>query len=158
LNPRWGKVDAMRKYDEPEKREYQIPYFTKVAGKTKVSVSTDKGLVLKELTDDNEAGINYAIWDYTINPSVVKDYEKQLNDTKKKDDKAIVLEESEDKQFYIKSGKYKLVFETNGTKSEQSFEIKTPEKRSRRMAIPSAISSPGEFEEWFEDSGFEGKK
>ena len=157
-NPRWGKIDAIRKYDEPEKREHQIPYFTKSAGKTKVNISTDKDLILKELTDDNEAGINYALWDYTISPSVVKDYEKYLNDTKKKDDKAIVLEEAEDKQFYIKSGKYKFVFETNGTKVEKEFEIKAPEKRSRRMAIPSAISSPGEFEEWFEESGFEGKK
>ena len=129
----------MRKYDEPEKREYQIPYLTKASGKTKVSISTDKGLILKELTDDNEAGINYVLWDYTINSSVVKDYEKQLNDTKKKDEKALVLEESEDKQFYIKAGKYKVVFETNGTKLEQSFEIKTPERRSRRMAVPSAI-------------------
>jgi photosystem II stability/assembly factor-like uncharacterized protein len=159
LNARWGKVDAMRKYDEPEKREQSISYFTKNTGKTKVSITTDKGLVLKEMTDDSEVGINIVNWDYTINPTAAKDYEKYLNDTKKKDDKAIKVEEGEDHLFYAKAGKYKIIFETaNGIKSEQNFEIKAPERRSRRMAIPSVISSPGEFEEWMEESGLEGKK
>ncbi|MCU0469094.1 MAG: hypothetical protein MUF58_10855 [Arcicella sp.] len=113
---------------------------------------------MKELNDDNETGINFVNWDYTINSSAVKDYEKYLNDTKKKDDKTIKVEEGEDKAFYIRAGKYKLSIETNGVKSEKDFEIKTPEKRSKRLAIPSAISSPGEFEEWMEESGLEGKK
>jgi hypothetical protein len=158
LNPRWGRIDASRKYDEPEKREYPISFFTKNTGKTKVTISTDKGLVLKEMTDDNEAGINTVTWDYTINPAVAKDYEKYLNDAKKKDDKTIKVEESEDKEFYIRAGKYKLIIETNGVKSEQNFEIKAPEKRSRRVMIPSAMNSPEAFEEWMEEEGLEGKK
>ena len=108
LNPRWGKIDASRKYDEPEKREYQIPYFTKASGKTKVSVSTDKGLVLKELTDDNETGINYVVWDYTINPSVVKDYEKQLNDVRKKTTKPSFWKKAKTNNFTSKRVNTKL--------------------------------------------------
>jgi photosystem II stability/assembly factor-like uncharacterized protein len=156
---RWGRVDAMRKYDEPEKREYTMAYLAKNVGTTKVKISTDKGLIIKELSDESEVGINYINWDYTISSAVAKDYEKYLNEAKKKEDKDITIEEAEDKKMYAKAGKYKIVFEAaNGTKIEKPFEIKSPEKRSKRVAVPSAVNSPGEFEEWMEDSGMEGKK
>jgi photosystem II stability/assembly factor-like uncharacterized protein len=159
VNTRWGRIDAMEKYEAPKKRTQSFPFFVKNAGKTIVKVTTDKNLLLKQWTDDSEIGLNFTTWDFSMNNAVVKEYEKQLNDTKKKDDKTIILEEADDKQFYVRGGKYKLIIETaNGSNTEKEFEIKAPEKRSRRMAIPSAVSAPGEFEEWLEESGFEGKK
>jgi hypothetical protein len=74
-----GKVDAMRMMNL--KRGAGITYFTQSIRQNGGNNRQD--LILKELTDD-EGGINYVIWDYTINPSAVKDYEKHLNDTKKK--------------------------------------------------------------------------
>ena len=157
VNAGWGR--KRNDYEAAPKLEYQIPFYTKAAGKTKIQLKTDKGLVLRELTDDSEVGINYGIWDYTIDPKVAQDYEKYLNDIKKKDDKTIKVEEADNKQFYIKAGKYKVIIETaNGQKAEKDIEVKNPERRNRRLSPPSPMTSPDAFEEWYEDGGFEDKK
>ena len=75
------------------------------------------------------------------------DYEKYLNDTKKKDEKAIKLEEGvDDKKLYIRPGKYKVIIEaSNGIKAEQTLEIRAMERRAGRRGEP--MSAPDEFEE-----------
>jgi photosystem II stability/assembly factor-like uncharacterized protein len=153
----WGQNQY--NYEKPEKLEYILPFYAKNFGKTKIQIKTDKGLILKELIDESEAGLNFATWDYTIDKRIVGEYEKYLNDTKSKQTKTIKIEEADDKQIYILAGKYKLVFETsNNEKIEKDLEVKNPEKRIRRFSPPSPINSPDSFEEWYEEEGFEEKK
>ncbi|MFN8353028.1 MAG: glycosyl hydrolase [Spirosomataceae bacterium] len=158
-NPSWGR--QFMKYDEPNAIKYDIPFYLKKADKVTVKIQTDKGLVLRTLTDDSETGLNFVNFDMTLDKAVMADYEKYLNEVKRKDEKAIKVElGQDDKQLYIRPGKYKVVIETTGgLKAEQSLEIKGSERRGRR-SVPTAkvVGSPGELEDWMEELGIEEKK
>lgn len=157
--PNWGRM--FDKYSEPRIQKYEISFYTKASGKSSIKIQTDKGLTLRTLTDDSEAGLNFINFDLSIDTTAKGEYEKYLNAAKKKDEKEVKLEKADDGKMYIRAGKYKVVIETaTGTKSEQVLEIKAPERRSSRRtnAIPVNISTPGEFEEWMEEMGLEGKK
>ncbi len=133
---------------------FEIPYYAKTPGQTKLALQTDKGLTLATMTDTSEAGLNYAVWDYTIDSEAKTSYAQYLNEAKKKEDKEIKLEAAEDKKLYIQPGKYKLVVTTaDGNKTEQSLTVKAPEKRASRRGIStrSIPSTPGEWEEYMED-------
>jgi photosystem II stability/assembly factor-like uncharacterized protein len=157
--PSWGRM--FDKYSEPRVQKYEIPFYVRAATKSSIKIQTEKGLTLRTLNDDSEAGLNFANFDLSIDTTAKVEYEKVLNAAKKKDDKEIKLAKADDGKIYIRAGKYKVVVETaTGTKAEQSFEIKAAERRpSRRSnAFPTNISTPGDFEEWMEESGLEGKK
>ncbi|MEZ4900916.1 MAG: hypothetical protein R2822_03760 [Spirosomataceae bacterium] len=158
-SPNWGRM--FDKYSEPRVQKYEIPFYAKVADKNTVTIQTDKGLVLRTLTDESEAGLNFVSFDLAIDTTTKVEYEKYLNAVKKKDEKEIKVEKADDGKMYLRAGKYKIVVETSsGTKVQQNFEIKASERRpSRRSnAIPIAISTPGELEEWLEEMGLEEKK
>lgn len=131
-SPFWGRIRS--KYEEAKPLSYEIAFYQKKAEKTTVKIQTDKGLILKTLQDDAETGLNFASYDLTIDKAAVADYEKYLNDIKKKDDKAVKLEEGQDtKVVYIKAGKYKVIIESaSGAKTESTLEIKTTERKSKR--------------------------
>jgi hypothetical protein len=131
-----------------------MTYYAKQAGQTVVKITTDKGLVLKTLTDTTEAGLNYLTYNYTIDAGAREAYEKYLNDTRKKDDKPVELTPADDKNLYIRPGKYKLSLTQNGTTITHDLEIKAPERRSRR---PLTFASPDEFEAWREEQEEGGK-
>ncbi len=145
-NANWGRV--VNKYEDAPKYEYTLTYYAKQAGQTTAKITTDKGLLLRTLTDTTEAGLNYLTYDYAVDTTQRAAYEKALNDAKKKDDKAIDLAVAIDKKLYIRPGKYKLTLEQNGTTLTRDFEVKAPERRTRR---PATFASPGEFEQWRED-------
>lgn len=158
-SPTWGRM--FDKYSDPRVQKYEIPFYTKAAGKITLKIQTDKGLTLRTLTDDSEKGLNFANFDLAIDTTTKADYEKHLNATKKKDEKEIKIEKADDGKMYLRAGKYKVVVETvTGIKTEKSFEIKASERRpSRRSnAIPANITTPGELEEWMEEMELEEKK
>lgn len=138
----WGSV--RNKYIEPVERKYDIVYYAKTAGKVKITIQTSKDLILKTITDDAEAGLNYANFDQAIDASAKVDFEKYLNDTKKKEEKEVKLEVADDKKIYFRPGKYKVIIEQNGAKAEKELEIKASERRNRRGG---GQPSPDEYEE-----------
>jgi hypothetical protein len=115
-------------------------------------------LVVKNITDDAEAGLNNVNFDQAIDVAAKGEYENYLNDVKKKEDKEIKLELADDKKVYFRPAKYKLIIELNGDKVEKDLEIKASERRSRRAMSPKPTASPSEFEEWYEEMGFEETK
>ena len=138
----WGSV--RNKYIEPVERKYDIVYYTKTAGKVKITIQTSKDLILKTITDDAEAGLNYVNFDQAIDISAKADFEKYLNDSKKKEEKVVKLEVADDKKIYFRPGKYKVIIEQNGAKTEKELEIKASERRNRRGG---GVPSPDEYEE-----------
>lgn len=68
------------------------------------------------------------------------------------------MELADDKKVYFRPAKYKVIIELNGDKLEKDLEIKAPERRSRRAMSPKPTASPSEFEEWYEEMGFEETK
>jgi hypothetical protein len=138
----WGSV--RNKYIEPVERKYDIVYYAKTAGKVKITIQTSKDLIVKTITDDAEAGLNYVNFDQAIDASAKVDFEKYLNDTKKKEEKEVKLEVADDKKIYFRPGKYKVIIEQNGAKAEKELEIKASERRNRRGG---GQPSPDEHEE-----------
>ena len=147
----WGSV--RNKYVEPIERKYDIVFYAKTAGKATIKIQTEsktlpEGLILKTIFDDAESGLNYINFDQSIDANIKTDYEKFLNDSKKKEEKTVILEPADDKKIYFRAGKYKVIIEQNGAKAEKDLEIKAPERRTRRAGMPKA--SPDEEME-FED-------
>ncbi len=155
-NNNWGRM--FDKYSDPEERKYPINYFVKTAGKLILKVQTEDGVILKTLEEDAEAGLNTLNYNQTIDETQKEAYEKFLNSNKKSEEKDIRLTPADDKKIYLKPGKYQLLFEINGEKLIKSLEIKAPEKRVRRSLNPKPTASPEEFEEWYEEMGFEETK
>ncbi|MBO0936105.1 glycosyl hydrolase [Fibrella sp. HMF5335] len=149
---RWGKRSSP--YEDIPTYSLSLPYVAKSSGKTTATIQTEKGLVLRTLTDTTEAGLNYLAFDYSIDSSSRALYQTQLNEAKKKDDKAADLTPADDKKLYIQPGKYKLTLTQHGQSVSRDLEIKAPEKRPRR---PVTFASPDEFEQWREEQEEEGK-
>lgn len=146
----WGNTRS--KYEEPQERKYDVSFYSKTAGKATIKIQTEKGLLLKTITDDAEAGLNFVNFDHAIDASAKADYEKFLNETKKKDEKEIKLAPADDKKIYFRAGKYKVSVEMNGAKAEKDLEIKAAERRNRRVQIPTGVTSP---DEWLEEMGLD---
>jgi outer membrane usher protein FimD/PapC len=130
-----------------------IPYVAKQAGRTTATISTDKGLTLRTLTDTTEAGLNYLNFDYTVDTTQRASYQTHLNEDKKKEAPAIDLTLADNKKLYIRPGKYKVTLTQNGQTVSRDLEVKAPERRSRR---PVTFASPDEFEQWREQEEAEG--
>jgi photosystem II stability/assembly factor-like uncharacterized protein len=130
---RWGKAGWYGKYDDIEKQQYPINFYSKQAGKATASIQTNRGFVLKKWDISMEKGINNTNWDLTIDPSALFDYQIILNGARKATDPKIVLEPADDNNLYIQPGKYNLAIETtNGTKIEKEIEVKTFDRVSKR--------------------------
>jgi photosystem II stability/assembly factor-like uncharacterized protein len=148
---RWGSVE---RYVQNEAEQFPINFYSKSAGFALITIQTEKGFAFKAITAKISVGLNTANYDLTIDDEAKDGLIKALSDDKK----TIKIEAKEDKKFYIPAGKYKAVININGGKSEQNFEVKAIEKRQRRSMIPASTNSPSEFEEWYEEMGFEEKK
>jgi hypothetical protein len=62
---------------------------------------------------------------------------------------------ADDKKLYIQPGQYTVEISQNGNTTSETFEVKARKKKSRRNVVPQGTVSPDEFEEWYEDMGFE---
>lgn len=155
-NNNWGKM--FDKYVEPEERKYPINYYSKSSGKLSLKVQTEDGITLKTIEEDAEAGLNTLNFNQAIDETQKEVYEKYLNSNKKAEEKEVKLAPADDKKIYFRPGKYQFVFEINGEKISKTLEIKAPEKRARRNMAPEPTASPEEFEEWYEEMGFEETK
>ncbi|MEZ0485174.1 WD40/YVTN/BNR-like repeat-containing protein [Fibrella aquatica] len=149
-SPAWGRKVL---YEETPSYSMTIPYVSKQSGKTTATIATDKGLVLRTLTDTTEAGLNYLSFDYSIDTTQRATYLTYLNDGKKKDAPAVDLTLADNKKLYIKPGKYKLTLTQNGQSVSRDMEVKAALRRTRR---PVTFASPDEFEAWREQEEAEG--
>jgi photosystem II stability/assembly factor-like uncharacterized protein len=131
-NNYWGKFGWSGKYEKIKKQEYSIPYYSKTA--SKINFKIKRGTyVLKQWEGKADAGLNYENWDLTIDSLAKFDYQIQLNGARKNTEPKIVLEASDDGNFYIKPGKYILTIEKeNGDKIDKEIEVKAIEKLSKR--------------------------
>ncbi|WP_375444858.1 WD40/YVTN/BNR-like repeat-containing protein [uncultured Fibrella sp.] len=146
----WGRKIP---YEETPTYSMTIPYVAKQAGRTQATITTDKGLILRTLTDTTEAGLNYLTFDYSVDTTQRAAYQTYLNEGKKKDAPAIDLTLADNKKLYIRPGKYKVTLTQNGQSVSRELDVKAVERRSRR---PVTFASPDEFEQWREQEEAEG--
>ncbi len=125
----WGK--SWNKYIKADIPNLPIPLYTTQNGKAKVTIFSDKGLLLNTFDAELSKGFNYPAYHYTLTENVLADYEKELNDsaakTKEKDAsakiKSIKVKKADDNNYYLKAGIYKIVVEMGAKKVETKMEL-----------------------------------
>lgn len=120
----WGY--SWSKLDKPKLPKMYIPVFSNTGGKAKVTISTDKDLLIKTLEKDLTKGYNYIEYNYNLIENSVADYEKAINEAAKEKDKkakAIKVKKADDDNFYIKAGAFKVKVELSGKAVEGKFEL-----------------------------------
>ncbi len=140
-----------------------VGYYARQAGSAVVRVKGEGGVVLAELTDAAEAGLNYVGYNCAAKDSItlVAHLEKvnaknaasgaasgttDKKDSVKKDDKVKVkllkAKAGENGVFYLPAGKYTVEIELNGAKETQPLEIKEQKRGGGDSASPRSV--PGE--------------
>jgi len=128
-SPSWGQQrNSWREEAEPE---LTVPFYTSAAGTATIQVKTEKGVVLKELKDQSERGLNYVTYNLSVDEAKAQAYEAELNSTKKEGEKASKVEPSENKVIYLQPGKYVIEIQTAGTTKKQDFTIKAAQRSTR---------------------------
>jgi photosystem II stability/assembly factor-like uncharacterized protein len=126
----WGK-----KFDpfSPDtfRANVSIPYYVKENGVTTFRMKSEKGIVVRTLTDTSEAGINYVNYNLIMDSTAVPALQKSLSDKKK--NKTVVLKQGEDKNYYLPAGKYVIDITTqNKATATAKFEVKESKKEEER--------------------------
>lgn len=120
----WGNSWSM--LEKPQTPKMYIPVFSNIGGKAKITISTDKDLLINTIDADLTKGFNYVEYNYNVIESSVSDYEKALNETaKEKDKKAkpIKVKKADDEKYYIKAGAFKVKVELADKKVEGKFDL-----------------------------------
>ena len=110
----WG-----RQFDEIFEPAYTIAFYSKAADKVKISIRSEGGLTLTQLTDDAEAGLNFKSYNLSIDDSMIQAYQDELSKNKK-----VTLTPADSKKVYLQPGKYTVEVEsTSGAKSSQVLNV-----------------------------------
>jgi photosystem II stability/assembly factor-like uncharacterized protein len=127
-NSRWGNSFSI--WRDPAEPNIKMPVFAKSSGKVKISIKA-KDLVLKSWDADVSKGISYVDYNGEIDEKIVQDFEKQLNERKKRkpEDKSIKVKKADNVKYYLMPGKYSVVFEKGGEEVEKTLEL--TERRRR---------------------------
>ncbi len=122
-NKNWGNINWWK--NAPETYEtYHFTVYAKQTQNVKVRIKVGDKLILKEFDAHLDKGLNPVVYDLSYNKNVLKKYQTWLNDRRKKEDKEIVLKQSDNGNYYLREGKYTAEFELNGKKYSTEFELK----------------------------------
>ncbi|GIV62177.1 MAG: hypothetical protein KatS3mg044_1043 [Rhodothermaceae bacterium] len=119
---RWGERRAVwAEYDEPE---IELPYYARQAGLVTIRVRTEDGLLLREMTDEAEAGLNYPAYDLTVDPDRAGDFNaRQTEEGAKK------LKPAGNGKIYLLPGTYTVVLSMGDATAEGKLTVKEPRRR-----------------------------
>jgi len=125
----WGKKTdpfSTEPYNTPV---LTIPFYAKTNGVTTIRIKSEKGTLLKTITDTSEAGLNYVAYHLTMDSSVVKQFEKSASAATKKGEKKnpVVVKQAEDSNYYLIAGKYTIEI-TDDKKNTATATITVKEK------------------------------
>ncbi len=111
----WGNNTSWWKSDPPE---LDIPIYGNAPGKAKLTLQTEKGLILRNWEADCRKGLNYVSYDLTISDKDLEAYNKWLNEKTKPGERQLKVKPAKDGKTYLAKGSYKVVIELNGEKAE----------------------------------------
>ena len=123
----WGNVWGYNRYKKIEDPELSVPVFSATKTKAKMTIKTDKDLIVSTKEVEIEKGLSYLTYNLDVANDVISTYEKALNAAAKEKDKdkakPIKLKKADSGKIYLRAGKYKLELEANGTKVSKDFEL-----------------------------------
>jgi len=126
FNKKWGnKFYAWGKINEPEMK---IVYYSKEKGTVGITVKTKKGLVLKQIQDTCDKGLNYYYYNLSIDKDNVREYKDAVNTNKKK----VEFKKTDNGETYLYSGSFVVEVKLKDEVSSQKFKIIKTKKRNRR--------------------------
>jgi hypothetical protein len=129
----WGKRDFT--WDTVSKAAIQFPVYLSQSGKVSVSIFADSSLTPKQWQADGVRGINYFSYDAGFDSTLKNNYKSWLNKNVKDKDDSVKIEHGDDKNYYLKPGKYRCEIVQNGMKVEETLTIHDA-NRSRNSALP----------------------
>ncbi len=138
----WGKRSAA--WRDVFESSAVIPYYVKQNGMTSIKIKSTRGLVLADLRDTSEAGLNYFKYDLSFNGKSAEQLESEINSGKKNEKEKISIKASENKKYYLPPAEYSIEITTsNGSSVKTELVVKAPEKKKREEE--ESLNEPGEM-------------
>ena len=135
----WG--EKQDEFSEPFSPSLSTCYFSKAKGVLEVKFTTEKGALIKSIKDTAEAGLNYLVYDLSVDPVNLKALEKSLSGKTQ-----VHLAASENKMYYLPKGKYKIeISDQQGNKVNSAFEITDPESGGSSSGKPAGESEENDI-------------
>lgn len=138
----WGKRPD--EFSDPSAPSAAWAYFAQSSGTTRIRLISKAGVLLKEVSDSAEAGVNYVTNDLSLDGATAKKLEAECRKSKK-DATFRILPGKDDGKYYLVPGDYKLTFtDANGHSVEGKFEVKDPSaKKESGVPDPESVGPPG---------------
>ncbi len=141
-NANLGKISAQWSPPAEMKRNYS--FYLKEKGISTIRIKiilkdslSQKDLVLKEIKDTSEAGLNYVSYDFSMDSAVINDYQTWVNENAKLGNDERKIKKADNGKYYLKPGKYIIEVELqNGIKAKEEFLLKSREKENRSEPEP----------------------
>lgn len=125
-SPRWGRLNWDWNLIEPSGVEFV--FYSKNDAEASIKILTDGGILLGELKNDSDYGLNFVKYDLSIDSAVVEKYINELNESAEEE---IKIEKADNGKFYILPGTYSVEITLNGVTDIQPLVIKAADKKER---------------------------
>lgn len=96
-----------------------------------MQVKIETGILLKEFTDEGEAGLNYAPYDLSLAGAAQENYLRFRNENRSKNEKPEIYAQTDTGKQYLRPGKFIIELTHNGKTVKQDFYVQGPEKNNR---------------------------
>lgn len=121
-SPRWGR--KMAPWQEIFTPEITLPVYTSREGKGVMRLYSENKEVLHEQDVEFSTGLNYIQYKGVVKASALSILETMANKGLKEEDKPVKLKAMDDGNIYLIKGKYNIIFEFNGEKSETTLTLR----------------------------------
>jgi len=125
-SPRWGRLNWDWNLIEPSAVDFV--FYSKNDAEASIKILTNGGILLKELKNNSDYGLNFVKYDLTIDSTVVEKYINELNESAEEE---IKIEKSDNGKYYIQPGTYDVEITLNGVTDIQTLVIKGADKKER---------------------------
>jgi photosystem II stability/assembly factor-like uncharacterized protein len=124
---RWGS--SWSNWDEPFTPSAEITFYVNKSVESTIKILTANGLVLKEMKDESEKGLNFLAYDLTFDEKALGSYQKELLDKAKKE---VKVKKAQNGKYYLQAGEYTIEVKIGETTEKQILKIEAPRERGGR--------------------------
>ena len=136
----WG--ERQNAWEDPVTPEVEIGFWADGAGEAAVRVLTEDGTELATLSDDAERGLNYVLFELTVDEDRVEAYRELCGEPEEEDDPRV--EASDDGRVYLLPGTYSVEVTAGGETPRGTFTVEEPPEETDADAPPAYPEEYGE--------------
>lgn len=131
-NKNWGMKRGS--FGDTSVPHFNFTFYAKNSGSYNITISFEDKIV-NMLTGNCAAGLNYIVYDLSVDTAAGKMYFDFVKD-KYKADKKIKFRLTDKGKYFLPPGKYKVELDANGVKETKEFEIKESKRESNNKPSP----------------------